>query len=104
MTAPANPAPAPASATTDLAAAPAADRASVVAAVLAALVEVLDRPLPEATEATRLFDDLGIDSTSVLGLLMNLEDTLDIEIDTDSLEQHHLETVGTLADFTLENL
>ncbi len=55
------------------------------------------------TATTRLFDDLDLDSTSVLGLLMALEDSLDMEVDPESLEQHHLETVGSLTDFVVEH-
>jgi acyl carrier protein len=81
-----------------------ARRPDVVHVVVAALVEVLGRELPDVTEATRLFDDLGIDSTSVLGLLMGLEDGLDIEVDTDELDQHHLESIGALTDYLLAYL
>ncbi|WP_051942783.1 acyl carrier protein [Streptacidiphilus rugosus] len=81
-----------------------ARREDVVRAVVAALADALGHELPDVTEATRLFDDLNVDSTSVLGLLMSLEDSLDIEVDTDILEQHHLESVAALTDFLLENL
>ncbi|NJQ08187.1 acyl carrier protein [Streptomyces lonarensis] len=73
-----------------------------VTAVVAALSEVLGEPLPDATPATRLFDELHLDSTSVLSLLMALEDSLDLEVDPESLEQHHLETVGSLAGYVAE--
>ncbi|MFE6235997.1 acyl carrier protein [Cellulosimicrobium sp. NPDC057862] len=78
-------------------------RERVVGAVVEALSSVLGRPLPDVTEATRLFDDLDLDSTSVLGLLMALEDSLDMEVDPESLEQHHLESVGSLTDFVVEH-
>jgi acyl carrier protein len=45
---------------------------------------------------TRLFSELGLDSTNALELLMQLEDELDVRIDADSLEQKDLETVGSL--------
>ncbi|CPU66432.1 acyl carrier protein [Cellulosimicrobium sp. MI9406] len=78
-------------------------RERVVGAVVEALSSVLGRPLPDVTSTTRLFDDLDLDSTSVLGLLMALEDSLDMEVDPESLEQHHLETVGSLTDFVVEH-
>jgi acyl carrier protein len=81
-----------------------ARRDDVVRAVVTALVDAVGHELPDVDESTRLFDDLGVDSTSVLGLLMNLEDSLDIEVDTDLLEQRHLESVAALTDFLLENL
>lgn len=80
-----------------------AGRQEVVRAVVAALADAVGRPLPDVTEDTRLFDDLSIDSTTVLGLLMNLEDNLDIEINTDELEQRHLHSVASLTDFVIEN-
>lgn len=81
----------------------ASDRSQVVQAIVDALASVLDRSLPDVTESTRLFQDLDLDSTSVLGLLMALEDELDMEVDPESLEQGHLETVGTLTDFIINH-
>lgn len=78
------------------------DRSSVVSSVANAVAEVLQRDPSTITEDTRLFDDLGLDSTTVLQLLMNLEDELDAEFDSDTLEQHHFDTVGTLAQYVIE--
>ncbi|MBW6436418.1 acyl carrier protein [Actinoplanes hulinensis] len=78
------------------------DRASVVGHVIDAVVAVLNRESVQVTEHTRLIDELGLDSTNVLELLMHLEDRLDAMIDSDTLEQDHFETVGTLADYVLE--
>ncbi|SCL35017.1 acyl carrier protein [Micromonospora nigra] len=75
----------------------------VVSAIVAALAEVLGQDLTDVTEQTRLFDDLSLDSTSVLGLLMALEDALDMQVDPEGLEQSHLETVGSLAAFITES-
>jgi acyl carrier protein len=68
-------------------------------AVAAALATVLKRDAATITESTRLFDDLGLDSTSVLELLLELENDLGVEFEADTLEQHHFETVGTLAGY-----
>jgi acyl carrier protein len=73
-------------------------RSQVVAAIGSALGDVLDGELPEVTEDARLFD-LGLDSTGVLELLLQLEDRLGVEFDTENLEMEHFETVRTLADF-----
>ncbi|MHC0433715.1 acyl carrier protein [Streptomyces sp. O3] len=78
------------------------DQQELVNTLIEALSEVLGEPLPDATEHTRLFDELHLDSTSVLTLLMTLEDTLGLEVDPESLEQHHLETVGALAGYVTE--
>jgi acyl carrier protein len=79
------------------------DRQQILDAIVVALSEVLRPELAGVTEETRLFDDLGLDSTSVLGLLMALEDALDMQVDPESLEQRHLETVGALAGFIGES-
>ena len=51
------------------------------------------------TDDTRLFAELGMDSTNALELLMQLEDELGVRIDADSLEQSDLETVGSLTGY-----
>jgi acyl carrier protein len=78
-----------------------ARRDHVVAAIASALIQVLEYDLPEITEDSRLFDQLGLDSTGVFELLMRLEEALEVEFDTDSLEMVHFETVRTLADFVV---
>jgi acyl carrier protein len=75
------------------------ERTELVTVVIEALSAVLNQELPDATEETKLFDNLGMDSTGVLGLLMELEDRLGIEVDPDELEQKHLESVGSLTDY-----
>jgi len=82
---------------------PAVDRDRLVAAIGSALGNVLDNELPEITASTRLFD-LGLDSTSVLELLLQLEDALGREFDNESLQMSDFETVGTLADFVSTQL
>ena len=51
------------------------------------------------TRSTRLFDDLGLDSTNVLEMLIEIESETGIEFDTDELEFSHFETVESLAAF-----
>ncbi|MET8544858.1 acyl carrier protein [Kitasatospora sp. NPDC004799] len=80
------------------------DRARIVTEISAALGEVLDYDLPRLTEESRLFDELGLDSTGVFELLMRLEESLDVEFDTDSLEMAHFASVRSLADFVATEL
>lgn len=75
--------------------------ADKVVLILAAMVH----RAPDTLEpGTRLFDDLGLDSTSALELLMKIEDETGIEFDQDTLEQHHFETVSSLVGYTLDQL
>ncbi|MET3833655.1 acyl carrier protein [Paenibacillus sp. DS2363] len=64
-----------------------------------ALAEVLNMEENHAvTWDTSLFDELHLDSTSVLELLMTLEDRIEgLEIDPDELEPDVFNTVGSLA-------
>jgi acyl carrier protein len=75
------------------------NRAGIHAALAQALSETLNRELPELTDDTRLFADLALDSTSVIELLMALEDSLGLQIDPDELTADAFETVGTLTGY-----
>ena len=75
----------------------------IVSVIVTALEEVLRQELTDVTAETRLFDDLSLDSTSVLALLMALEDALDMQVDPENLAQSHLESVGSLAAFITES-
>jgi len=73
-------------------------RDRITEAIVTALNRVLD-DAPELTDDSRLFDEVGLDSTGVLELLMQLEELLDIEFDTDNLQMSHFATVRSLAGF-----
>jgi acyl carrier protein len=75
------------------------DTTDTRALVEQALAEVLDKDLPGLTDDTRLFGDLGLDSTSVIDLLMSLEDSLGLRIDPDQLTAEAFETFGTLTGY-----
>ncbi len=75
------------------------NRTEVLDSVGLALSAVLNRDLPGLSEDSRLFEDLGMDSTSVIELLINLETSIDLVIEPDSLEPEVFRTVGTLADY-----
>ncbi|HEX6686251.1 MAG TPA: acyl carrier protein [Candidatus Limnocylindrales bacterium] len=74
------------------------ERQTIVDRITEALSEVLKRDVSGATEDTRLIEDLQMDSTSVLELLMAVEDTLGFEVDPENLQMDDFKTVGTLAD------
>ncbi|WP_433289819.1 acyl carrier protein [Pseudonocardia sp. CA-142604] len=72
-----------------------------VVAVIAGMFEIS----PDLLEwDMRLVDDLGLDSTSALELLMRIEDETGVEFDDDTLEQRHFATVGSLVGYTLDQL
>lgn len=56
--------------------------------------------LDELNESTSLRDDLGLDSMATLTFLMSLEDNVDnFTIDANTLEGHHVETIGTICNY-----
>jgi acyl carrier protein len=67
--------------------------------VINVLEQVLGRELPEATGETRLFEDLSLDSTAALEVLMVIEEKLGVAFDPESLEPEHLLSVGRLTTF-----
>lgn len=75
------------------------DRAKLVAAIETARSEVLEREVTGLTEDTRLFEDVHLDSTSVLELLMAREDIVGISVDRETLDMDDVRSVGTLADY-----
>ncbi|MFJ8953501.1 phosphopantetheine-binding protein [Streptomyces sp. NPDC102381] len=76
-------------------------RTDVITAIESALTEVLEREVTGTEQSTRLFEDLHLDSTSVLELLMSLEDSTGIEVDPEEIDADDFQTVGTLTDFVL---
>ncbi|GAA2358653.1 acyl carrier protein [Streptomyces sparsogenes] len=75
-------------------------KSSAEQSVLAALRQVLGRgELSGVDSGTLLFEDLGLDSTSVIELLMLIETETGAEFDTESLELEHFASVGTLTEF-----
>lgn len=77
------------------------NREKTIEHIRVSLSVVLDRELAQLGEADRLVEDLGLDSTSVIELLMALEDSIGLEVDLDELEPEVFGTVATLADFMM---
>ncbi|WP_034263659.1 phosphopantetheine-binding protein [Actinospica robiniae] len=76
------------------------ERGAVLAAISAAVQAALRMSTDVAvTESTHLVDELGLDSSQIFGLLLELEESLAIELDTDSLRLGDLVSAGSLADF-----
>lgn len=78
--------------------------ADLTATVTAVLAEMLNRAPDSIAAEDRFFEDLSFDSTSVLELLMRLENELDVEFDPETLDPSDLETVGALVRYAAEQL
>jgi acyl carrier protein len=77
----------------------AALRQRIVESIGVLLPRVLKREIPEVQENACLFDELGLSSASTLELILELEESLDIQIDVEEIDQGDLQSVATLADF-----
>ncbi|WP_194910785.1 acyl carrier protein [Catenulispora rubra] len=80
------------------------DRAEILVRLRGSLSEVLNREVPELGEDARLFEDLALDSTGVIELLMVLEDSVGLEIDPEELGPEVFKTVGSLASYVAAGL
>jgi acyl carrier protein len=74
------------------------ERNEIVAAVERSIAEVLRQEVKPLPESARLLEDLNLDSTALLELLMAVEDELSIEIDTSVMSIDDFATIGSLAD------
>jgi acyl carrier protein len=63
------------------------------------LTVALGHEITGLDETTMLYEDLGLESLGTLQLLMDLEDTLGIEVDPEELEMEVFRTIGSLADY-----
>ncbi|MBO8162746.1 MAG: acyl carrier protein [Brevibacillus sp.] len=61
------------------------------------LADLLKMNPDEIKEEDRLYDGLGLDSTKVIDLLLELEKACGIEFDMEELDPEDLETVKSLA-------
>lgn len=75
------------------------NRSEIVEHIRLAIADVLEREIPELPQDARLFEDLAMNSTMVVELLMALEDTADLRIDPDQMQPEVLHSVASLADF-----
>jgi acyl carrier protein len=75
------------------------NREQTIEQIRVALSKVLGQEIPHVSEDVRLVEDLSLDSTSVIELLMALEDTTGLEVDVEDLEPDVFRTVGSLADY-----
>ncbi|HEX9033661.1 MAG TPA: phosphopantetheine-binding protein [Streptosporangiaceae bacterium] len=78
-------------------------RERVMESIHAILPRVLARDdedeAPEFSDGMRLMEDLGLTSVSTLELMLELEDTLEIQIDVEEIQPADVASLGALADF-----
>jgi acyl carrier protein len=78
-------------------------RQQVLESIRAVLPRVLGGDAAEragtAPEDTRLMEDLGLTSVATLELMLELEESLDIQIDVETMDPADLASLGSLADF-----
>lgn len=53
----------------------------------------------EFSDSTRLMEDLGLTSVSTLELMLELEESLEVQIDVEEIEPADVASLGALADF-----
>jgi acyl carrier protein len=66
--------------------------------VVSVLSRVLECDLVDVTAQTRLFEELGLDSTGVLETMLAIEEELGVQFDPEALTPSNFATVGSLAD------
>ncbi|MFD7923969.1 acyl carrier protein [Streptomyces sp. NPDC059740] len=77
------------------------DRQHVVTALENALTDVLEHPVAGLTGDVKLFADLHLDSTTMLEMLMFLEDSIGLVVDPEELDADDFVSVDTFTDFVL---
>jgi acyl carrier protein len=63
------------------------------------LPRVLGREIPAISADMKLMSELGMRSASMLELLLEIEDDLDIQIEVEDIDDAAMTSVGDLADF-----
>jgi acyl carrier protein len=81
------------------------NKEKMIELVKVAINDVLNDEDKSITVSTKLFEDLDLDSTSIIELLMALEDNIpELSIDPEDLRAEHFESVNTLADYALNHM
>lgn len=77
------------------------DRAQVVEQIRTVIATLLGRDLAVLDEDTKL-TELGLDSTGVLEMLIELEQHASFEVDADTLNPEVFSTVRSLTDYVMQ--
>lgn len=79
-------------------------RTQIIESIYPLLPRVLQREVPEASETTRLMEDLALTSSTTLELLLELEEALDIQINVEDISEGDVTNLGALADYIAGHL
>jgi acyl carrier protein len=74
-------------------------RQRVIESISTVLPRLLERELPGVAEGMLLMEELGLRSTAILELLVELEESLEIQIDVEDIDRDDMNSVGDLASF-----
>jgi acyl carrier protein len=74
-------------------------RQRVIESIGTVLPRLLEREIPAVAESMLLMEELGLRSTAIIELLVELEEALDIQIDVEDIDRDDVNSVGGLADF-----
>jgi acyl carrier protein len=74
-------------------------RQRVIESIGMVLPRLLERELPGVAEGMLLMEELGLRSTAILELLVELEENLEIQIDVEDIDRDDMNSVGDLASF-----
>lgn len=67
--------------------------------IAVAVRKVAPFEMPELTPQTRVMEDLGLDSTSILELLLELEESIGFQADIEDLWPEIFQTLGDLSQY-----
>jgi acyl carrier protein len=75
------------------------DRTTALDHIRLVVEKAISRDLPDFGADTHLMTEVNLDSTAILEVLMDLEESIGFEVDVDSLDPATLQTAGSLADY-----
>ncbi|GAA3038645.1 hypothetical protein GCM10020229_57370 [Kitasatospora albolonga] len=79
-------------------------RARVRRGIEEALPRVLTVELPENLDNVCFFDDLGLTSVGTIELVLEIEETLDIQVNVERLALDDLRSIDRLADYVVAHI
>ncbi|MDR0267458.1 acyl carrier protein [Paenibacillus sp.] len=66
------------------------------------LAKHLNREIESILDTDDLFENLGVDSTGIIEILLDLEERCGVEFDVEELDPSHLKTVDSFSSYILQ--